>query len=233
MKRIPGSVGNLRALDLARLVVLVALAAPGLLWSSGSEAAFFSFPRALKLQLARIGFDKPVLPPIGHTRFCLHYPDECRVHGIDFRRRNIALTPERWNELNAVNRRVNQDIIPAVTPGNGVTEEWVIAPAAGDCKDYAITKRHELLTRGWPSRALLLSEVVVPSGEHHLILVVRTKDGDLVLDNLAANIQSVVAISRQYQWVRVETPQNPLFWARVRLPGPLPTAGVQSTRVAS
>ena len=58
------------------------------------------------------------------------------------------------------------------------------------CHDYAVTKRHELLTRGWPSRSLLLAEVVVPWGEHHLILVVRTSDGDLVLDNLNPGIKS-------------------------------------------
>ena len=159
-----------------------------------------------------------VLPPIGHSRFCLRYPDDCKVHGIDFRRRNIALTPERWDELNSVNHQVNRDIVAEVTPGNGLTEEWLISPAAGDCKDYAITKRHELLERGWPSRVLLLSEVVVPSGEHHLILVVRTKDADLVLDNLNANVRPVAIMYRQYQWVRIETPQNPMFWARVRRP---------------
>jgi predicted transglutaminase-like cysteine proteinase len=184
--------------------------------ASVSEASFFGLPRALKYQLARIGFDNPVLPPIGHSRFCLRYPDDCKAHGIDFRRRNIALTPERWDELNSVNHQVNRDIVAEVTPGNGLTEEWLISPPAGDCKDYAITKRHELLERGWPSRVLLLSEVVVPSGEHHLILVVRTKEADLVLDNLNANVRPVANMYRQYQWIRIETPQNPMFWARVR-----------------
>ena len=169
-----------------------------------------------------------MLPPIGHSRFCLQYPDDCKVHGIDFRRRNIALTPERWDELNSLNRQVNRDIVAEVTPGDGATEEWLIAPPAGDCKDYAITKRHELLARGWPSRALLLSEVVVPSGEHHLILVVRTKDVDVVLDNLNANIRSVAMTYHQYQWVRIETPQNPKFWARVRTPGAIHTAMVSN-----
>ena len=37
-----------------------------------------------------------------------------------------------------------------------------------------------MLGRNWPPRVLLLSEVVVPSGAHHLILVVRTKEADLV-----------------------------------------------------
>jgi predicted transglutaminase-like cysteine proteinase len=192
--------------------------------SSASEAAFFGLPRGLAFRVAQIDFDNPVLPPIGHSRFCLHYPDDCKVHGIDFRRRNIALTVERWNELNGVNRRVNRDIAAVVTPGNGAAEEWLISPSSGDCKDYAITKRHELLARGWPSRALLLSEVVVSSGEHHLILVVRTKDVDLVLDNLNANIRSVAMMPHQYHWVRIETQQNPMFWSRVRMAGVIQSA---------
>lgn len=207
----------------ARILVLLTVGAAAS-WSSVSQASFFGLPRALKHQLAQIGFDAPVLPPIGHSRFCLQYPDDCKVHGIDFRRRNIALTPERWNELNTVNQDVNRDIVATVTPGSGTFEEWLIAPPAGDCKDYAVTKRHQLLARGWPSRALLLSEVIVPDGQHHLILVVRTKDGDLVLDNLNANIRPVTETLRQYEWVRVETPQNPMFWARVRMPAPMRTA---------
>jgi len=204
--------------------LLLATMAAAMCWTSVSEAAFFGLPRVLRYQFERIGFDSPMLPPIGHSRFCLKYPDDCRVHGIDFRHRNIALTPERWDELNSVNSQVNRDIVAEVTPGNETTEEWLISPPAGDCKNYAITKRHELLASGWPSRALLLSEVVVPSGEHHLILIVRTKDGDLVLDNLNVDIRPVAMMYRQYKWVRIETPQNPKFWAHVRVPRDTRTA---------
>jgi len=144
------------------------------------------------------------------------------------RRRNIVLTPERWNELNTVNREVNRDIIPEFIVGSGATEEWLISPQAGDCNDYAVTKRHELLARGWPSQALLLSEVVIPSGEHHLVLVACTKDVDLVLDNLNPNIRPVAMTYQQYQWVRIESPQNPKFWATVRVPGAMHMAMISN-----
>jgi predicted transglutaminase-like cysteine proteinase len=164
------------------------------------------------------------LPPIGHSRFCVRYPNDCKVQGIDFRRRNITLTPERWNELKIINRRVNSNILATVTAGNGATEQWRISPPAGDCKDYAITKRHELLARGWPSRSLLLSEVVVSSGEHHLLLIVRVKDADLVLDNLSDEIQLVSMTHDQYHWVRIQSPQNPKFWTRLKTPNATHTA---------
>ena len=159
--------------------------------------------------------DVPVLPPIGFSRFCLRYVSDCEAHAMDFRRRKIGLTPERWNELNRVNREVNRDIVPVIAAGNAATEEWLIAPAAGDCKAYAVTKRHEFLALGWPSRALLLSEVVTLSGEHHLVLVVRLKDGDLVLDNLNDDIRLVAMTYDRYLWIRVQSPQNPKFWLRV------------------
>ncbi len=197
----------------AKILMSVTMAV-AVCWTSASQAAFFGFPRIIKLQLAKLGFDNPALPPLGHTRFCLRYPNDCQAHPVDFRRRNIALTPERWEELNLVNREVNRDIIADTS----VTDEWMIAPQVGDCKDYAVTKRHELLARGWPSRALLLAEVIVPSGEHHLILVVRVDHTDLVLDNLNANIRSIAVVYPQYQWVRIELPQNPKFWATVSAP---------------
>jgi predicted transglutaminase-like cysteine proteinase len=197
-------------------------------WVSSSQAAFFSFPRALTMQLDRISFETPTLAPMAHTMFCLRYPAECTVHGTDFRKRNVAMTLDRLNELNGINRDVNRDITPQPNLGGLATEQWLVSPAAGDCNDYAVTKRHELLERGWPSRALLLSEVVVPSGEHHLVLVVRMKnrdssqDADLVLDNLSANLRPVGLTP--YQWVRVESPTNPKYWSTVSVPSRLHTA---------
>ena len=100
---------------------------------------------------------------------------------------------ERWDDLRAVNKNVNAAIVPEHNSEGLAGEKWLIAPSSGDCNDYAVTKRSELLDRGWPTRALLLSEVVTSWGEHHLVLVVRTSSGDLVLDNMASEIQAVDA----------------------------------------
>jgi predicted transglutaminase-like cysteine proteinase len=210
-----------------RLVVNFLIAAVVVTIATGlspSQRALFGSSKASGRHFGHIQLDDAVLPPIGHSRFCLKYPEDCRVRGTDFRRRNIAFTLERHDELNSINRRVNREIVAATIPGNGAFEEWLIAPPTGDCNDYAVTKRHELLRRGWPSRALLLSEVAVPSGEHHLILLIRMKDADWVLDNLHADILSAVAASHQYRWVRMEMPKNPKFWARARAPGTVHTA---------
>lgn len=200
--------------------------------NSVSQAAFFSYPRMLALQADRVDLENPVLAPMGHIRFCLRYPSDCRATNLDFRRRHIELSARRWEELNRVNREVNQDIIPDPTLGPA-TEQWKILPQSGNCHDYAVSKRHELLARGWPSQALLLAEVIVPSGEHHLILVVRTSDADLVLDNLDANIRTVAMTRYQYQWVRIESPYNPKFWLNVSVPSPVRTSMISDRIVTN
>ena len=89
----------------------------------------------------------------------------------------------------------------------------MVGPRAGDCNDYAVTKRHELLARGWSARSLLLAEVAIDSGEHHLVLVVRTGDGDFVLDNLSAHIRPWSKMS--YRWLRIQSPKNPNYWSTI------------------
>lgn len=200
-------------------------------WGSLSQAAFFSYPRGLLYQYNQISFVEPALAPMAHTMFCLRYEADCQARPVDFRKRNFALTVDRLNELNRVNREVNRAIAPQPNLGGLATEEWIVSPTSGDCNDYAVTKRHKLLQLGWPARSLLLSEVVVPSGEHHLVLVVRVKDldqmqnVDLVLDNLNYNLRPVGLTP--YQWVRVESPSNPKYWSTVSVPSRLHTANVE------
>ena len=196
-----------------RLTGIILAAAALTLVGTSTQAAFFGLPRGLKDQIERIRFEAPALAPIAFTRFCLQFPDECRVRHTAFRPHPVALTADSAKDLFEVNRGVNRAIAPRRDPGGVADEHWRVAPRAGACHDYAVTKRHELLQRGWPSRALLLAEVVVRSGEHHLVLVVRTDEGDLVLDNIAPQIRPWS--HTPYQWLRIQSPANPNFWSAV------------------
>lgn len=211
-----------RTVKLLGAAAAVALAC-WLPYAQNAQAAFYGLPRALKYQMGRMSFAVPSLAPMAYTRFCLQYPQDCEVRRMIAFRRGVTLTAERWAELAAVNRDVNRAIVPQRNEAGLAGEAWLVAPPAGDCNDYAVTKRHELLARGWPSHALVLAEVVVPSGEHHLVLVVRTRDGDFVLDNLNANIRTVS--QPRYRWVRAQSPRRPNFWASVNVaPAPVRTA---------
>jgi predicted transglutaminase-like cysteine proteinase len=162
-------------------------------------------------QLQTIRFDAPALSPLAYSRFCIRYKDDCIVRRMSFRRPHPeVLNANRLRDLLEVNHDVNQAITPRDDAGGLLSEQWRISPKSGACHDYAVTKRRELLDRGWPSRSLLLAEVVVPSGEHHLVLVVRTNTGDFVLDNLTSRIRYWT--QTPYQWVRIQSQDKPSLW---------------------
>jgi len=134
--------------------------------------------------------------------------------------------------------RVNRGVNAAISPvrkayGAELADGWTIAPQMGDCNDYAVTKRHELLESGLPSRALRLSVVKTASGIGHLILVVATTKGDMVLDNLNASIVSWQ--STDYHWIKIQSASDARFWFDVK--GPAVSASLshnpRKLRVAS
>lgn len=162
----------------------------------------------------------PTLAPLQHVRFCLHYPDECRSNSLDNER--IDLTPASLTLLKRVNHRINASIIPISKTYIGhLNEIWTIAPIQGDCNDYAVTKRHELLKKGLPSSALRLSVTKTAFGVGHLVLVVSTKQGDLVMDSLSDAIRSWQATD--YQWLKIQSAHDPHLWVEVESPVVLPS----------
>ena len=178
-----------------------------------TTASLASIPDLLRRDLRLIRFDALTLPPMAFTRFCLTYVNECKPQRLVFRGGRLKLTDARRAELDDVNRAVNSSIRPERNEAGLAGEKWLLGPALGDCNDYAVTKRHQLIARGWPARAVLLSEVVTASGEHHLVAVVGTSEGDFVLDNLTDRILSWS--DKPYQWVRIQTPGNPNYWASI------------------
>ena len=181
--------------------------------SSMVPAVFSSLRRPREANIDRISFDTHALAPMAFVRFCKRYPKDCKVSGMAFRPKPVELTKARKAELIMVNREVNHAISPKENVNGVMAEEWLVSPRAGDCNDYAVTKRHKLLARGWPSRSLLLAEVVIPAGEHHLVLVVRNRADDLVLDNLNPHVRPVSQV--HYEWVRAQEAKNPKFWSTV------------------
>jgi predicted transglutaminase-like cysteine proteinase len=203
---------------LAGLAVMLVI-----LGRDGAQAAAFGAGPAARLQDERIQLDTPTLAPMAYSRFCLQFRDECQVHRL---RDGVGLMRDRWAELVKINADVNRAIAPQPNLGGVLAENWRVAPRAGECHDYAVTKRHELMARGWPSRALLLAEVVTSSDEHHLVLVVRTRDGDFVADNLVGRLRPWFATN--YRWLRMQSPENPMFWFTVAAAG----ASGESARLA-
>jgi predicted transglutaminase-like cysteine proteinase len=148
-------------------------------------------------------------PPYGFIRFCENTPDECNPALQEDSR--FYASPERLSELDDVNRRVNRAIEPRTDLEiYGVNEYWTLPSKYGDCEDYALLKRHDLMRMGWPSSALLMTVVRDEKGEGHAVLTARTAQGDFVLDN---KIDDVRLWSRTpYEFVMRQSYINPRVW---------------------
>jgi predicted transglutaminase-like cysteine proteinase len=177
------------------------------------KAGKFGIPTEPRPAIHHIQFATPALPPMAFTQFCLRYNGECRQQRTIFRGGPVKMTRQRAVNLRDVNNTVNKNIAPQPNLLGLAGEEWLINPDRGDCNDYAVSKRHMLLKRGWPARALLLSEVKTASGEHHLVLVVRSDKGDLVLDNMTRVVKDWNRVP--YEWVRMQSASDPNIWSKV------------------
>ena len=145
------------------------------------------------------------LAPFSFVKFCLDYPGDCPKSSGPAR---IHLTGAHMAELASVNRAVNAAIRP--TPDTSAMRFWRLNVSAGDCNAFAVEKRHELIRRGWPAAALALTVAKTSWGEGHLVVTVRTDQGDLVLDNLRS---SIIAWQKTgYDWIMRQSEGNPQFW---------------------
>ncbi len=142
--------------------------------------------------------------PPGFISFCIRFPDQCtRQKEAPL---SLALTPDRWTTLERVNLAVNRAIVPMHDQEHyGRAEYWNIpSDGLGDCKDYALTKRQQLMAMGFPQPALRLAIVYTWKKERHAVLTVTTDRGDLVLDNVTDWIRNWDATD--YQWVERQDP---------------------------
>lgn len=123
----------------------------------------------------------PALAPFAHVVFCRRYASECRPDG--FGNSIVELTPAVRKLLYGVNADVNRLIRAQHDTAGPLGDVWTVAPASGDCDDYAVTKRWRLMRLGFPVSALRLAIARTREGEGHAILIVRTDKGELALDN--------------------------------------------------
>lgn len=151
----------------------------------------------------------PAIPPVGVIGFCIKYLSECKtVAGPTSV--VVALNGRRRQELEMVQAKVNAAIEPRDIPGNA----WSYpVDGTGECNQYALEKRRELIALGWPREALLLTAALTEGGEGHLVLVARTSAGDLVLDNRLAPVVDWRYLP--YHWLTQQMPQSLAEWVSI------------------
>lgn len=112
----------------------------------------------------------------------------------------VIQTPELMELLNKTNRHFNKFRYEYDQVKHGQLDYWTAQIDkfnAGDCDDYALSKRKRLIEEGVPYECMFPTICTV-GNEGHLVLIVRTDVCDLLLDNIE---QRVVGVDRvNYKW---------------------------------
>ena len=207
---------------LAKLVLCSALIAGPALASSQAKDLRASLPKPTTMALAI----SDAKAPWGWTDFCTRHEDECNLPDAPVT--SIALTADNWKLITSTNVIVNAAIREATDQEvYGVPERWEYPTSgAGDCEDFALEKRKQLINAGLPRQSLLMTVVTDENGFGHAILTVRTTNGDFELDNRTDRILAWEATG--YGFVKQQAQDNPNHWVRLGGPtAPLMTATAQ------
>ncbi len=207
---------------LAKLVLCSALIAGPALASSQAKDLRASLPKPTTMALAI----SDAKAPWGWTDFCTRHEDECNLPDAPVT--SIALTADNWKLITSTNVIVNTAIREATDQEvYGVPERWEYPTSgAGDCEDFALEKRKQLINAGLPRQSLLMTVVTDENGFGHAILTVRTTNGDFELDNRTDRILAWEATG--YGFVKQQAQDNPNHWVRLGGPtAPLMTATAQ------
>jgi predicted transglutaminase-like cysteine proteinase len=148
--------------------------------------------------------------PMGWVQFCKAEPAECAVKTT--RPAKMKLTPARLAQLDQINRMINAAIEPVTDIDlYGVEELWTYpVDGKGDCEDYVLEKRRQLIAAGWPRQALLITVVRDLKGDGHAVLTVVTDKGDYALDNQVDEIKTWVDTG--YTFVKRQSQTNVNTW---------------------
>ena len=159
----------------------LAVAASVLLGLSLSDHGYAMMPAGFGVQLKdqmsdlRLVEVKNTKGPRVHRRFCRENPSHCLAGQVE----TINFNLRQHDQVVELNRAVNAQI----KPRQESKDIWSVNVLAGDCEDYALTKRAKLIRLGFAPGALRIALTRTPRGIGHAVLVIRSTDGDLVLDN--------------------------------------------------
>ncbi len=140
--------------------------------------------------------------PKSYIAFCNRNPSECKADGVGV----VSYNSHIRSLITMVNNRVNRTMRERNDSGPDV---WTVNASSGDCEDFALTKRSQLIRAGVPAGALRMAVVVTQRGVGHAVLVVKTNRGEFVLDNLRRSI--VKRNQTGYAFLRVAS-ANPRVW---------------------
>ena len=151
-----------------------------------------------------------VSSPAGASNLCARYGWACS--------RSASPRPISGPDLDLairMNRQINREVRSISDQGQyGRPEYWALPTGrGGDCEDFALIKKKRLIEAGLDPQMLLISTALDRDRNAHAVLIMRTVQGDFVLDNL----RDEVLHWRQtgYTYLRMQDPRNPAGWTAV------------------
>lgn len=127
------------------------------------------------------------------------------------------LSSAEWREVSRINRRVNRQVRADSDERQfGRKDYWNVprfrsGRMEGDCEDYVLRKREELIAAGVPEGALSIAIAKTRRAEVHAVLLIATPAGEFVLDNRSSWISRWYDVN--YQWERRQIPGSKT-WVR-------------------
>ncbi|MCG7505158.1 transglutaminase-like cysteine peptidase [Mesorhizobium retamae] len=151
--------------------------------------------------------------PVGHYQLCKQLPEECSQRTA--KGAPIELSRKLWATMISINNGVNTKVKPVTDlEAYGVEEYWAYPDQGyGDCEDYALEKRRQLMKAGVPAGDLLITVARQPNGDGHAVLTVRTSMGDFVLDNLQPKV--LLWSATPYTYLKRQSETNSGVWVTI------------------
>lgn len=176
---------------------------------------------ALALDATQPGGQLPVRgtvsAPSGAKGLCQHYAWACAPGNG-----SGPVGAAQMELVVAINRQANSHIRPVTDEAQyHVAEKWALPTArGGDCEDYALYKKAQLIEAGVSPDNLLLAAVLDRAGTSHAVLVLRAAGVDLVLDNMTGSVKRWDKTG--YTFLRMQDPRDPSRWVALMAGGMLP-----------
>lgn len=177
-------------------------------------------PAVADVTQPHLALQQRVAAPAGFNGVCARYAWMCAKSG-----KTQALGRDVLALASSVNSEINARVQEISDLRQYKREEYWALPTAtgGDCEDFALAKKHALIKRGIAPERLLIATVLDRRKAPHAVLVLRTDDGDFVLDSLTSRIKSWQDTG--YTFLRIQTPSAPGAWSAVLAGGILSRPG--------
>ncbi len=149
-------------------------------------------------------------PPSGAHGLCQQYAWACsKQSGANFS------SDQEFQIVKKINRKVNSSTRAVTDQFQYKTRErWALpTDVGGDCEDFALLKKRDLIMAGIDPGKLLIATVLDTRRNAHAVLIYRSVKGDLVLDNLTSRIRPWT--DTRYLFLRMQDPKQPKRWMGV------------------